>query len=272
MIGGIALITSIVLTGCHNIGVNNNNKIKIDDNIIAMKEIPFVRYRFNSYGESEIKFIERNMKRFVGPVHMAEIPLSVNTNTEAEALDGLGNIVKFLYIDVTDSDIENGFSADTIDLLENLGDAYFDRYMLKDKSSQMYQIAADRLKDQIADILDVEPEEIGVCGSPISFRGSEGEIGQACLTAVKARELLAEYSENVDLVPSANHECMDCCGCIRYIVVEHDIPAMANKQTKSTKTNKDSSSSENGKELSNSDGKKSGKASKIKGFALPKYF
>jgi hypothetical protein len=75
---------------------------------------------------------------------------------------------------------------------------------------------------QLCSQLRKSEEMFGVCSSPLSF----SEL--ACLTAVKARELMSVYSTIADVaLPSANHQCMNCCGCIRYLTVTADTEAPA---------------------------------------------
>lgn len=229
------MITSIVITDKYSIGVNSNNKIKVDGHLISISEIPFIRYRFENYGQAEIDYIKSNQDKFKGPIHMAEIKLKPGCSDILESMEDMEYLVKFIYVEVDDFDIANGLKDETVELLESITDYFFDRVMIKDNSSMMYPLAAERLKIAIEQALGntVQASDIGVCGSPLSFRHSDVE-GQACLTAVWARKLMAEYSESDDIVvPSASHECMTCCGCIKYLVVNTDLPAPLSTKEKS---------------------------------------
>jgi hypothetical protein len=80
---------------------------------------------------------------------------------------------------------------------------------------------------------------MGICSSPLSFDD------MACLTAVKAREIMSRYSTTTDVaLPSANHQSMNCCGCIRYVTVTEDIPAPSDGKQKQASGNKKNSSDE----------------------------
>lgn len=229
------MIASIVFKGMHNVGINGNQKIKVDGHLLSLADIPFVRYRFENYGETELEFIKNNKAKFNGPVHLAEVTLSANSCTVLDAMDDIDNLAKFLYVPIDDADIANGLKPETVELLGAVKDCFFDRVMIKDNSSMIYALAADRLKIEIEKALGdtFKASDIGVCGSPLSFRNSDVE-GQACLTALWARKLMAEYAESADIVvPSASHECMTCCGCIQYLVVESDIPAPLSAKEKS---------------------------------------
>ena len=41
------MITSIVLTGEYSIGIDKNDRFQVGDKKISLKEVPFVRYRFD---------------------------------------------------------------------------------------------------------------------------------------------------------------------------------------------------------------------------------
>lgn len=242
------MVTSIVLTGRYNIGISETNKIKTPDNItIDVKDIPFVRYRFDSYNQDDIDFILNNKKQF-SCVHLVEITLDENT---PELLDDITNademIGKLVYVNVTDTEVNNGLSDETLDMLRNIEDHDYDRIIIRDKSTSLHSVALTRIKNQIKQTIDIGVDEIGVCGGACCFMD-----GNACLTAVRARELLAKYSEKDDMVvPSANHEgkldtidiensCTNHCGCIRYHIYNSDMPAPTSRSHKSSdKSNKE---------------------------------
>ena len=231
------MVTSIVLTGTYKIGISATGKIKTPDNItIDLKDIPFVRYRFQTYGEEQYKFIQENKKNFPC-VHIVEIELDTNTvdiiNKITEMDDMIGKIV---YIPINDNHIINGFSDEELQLIKDVSDCEFDRLAIKDKSTTLQSIALTKLKKQVSGASGIEENEIAVCGGAYCFMN-----GNACLTAVRAREMLAKYSERDDVVvPSANHEgkidavdsndvCTNKCGCIRYHIYNSDMPAPASK-------------------------------------------
>lgn len=231
------MISSIVLTGCHNIAVSSNNKIKVDGNILSVeKDIPFVRYRFNNYGENEIAYIKNMMNKFEYSTHLVEINLSANTANELSLMsDILDSIAKYIYIDITDSNVDmNDVSEEVKNYIDSFIDNFeVDRIMLRDKTSKLDTVAAKKIIKSLEALTGLDYNTFGVCSSPLSF----GDW--ACLTAVRARELMAIYSKYADVaLPSANHQCMNCCGCIRYFVVSNDTEAPLDTKAK-TKTDKE---------------------------------
>lgn len=241
------MVVSIVLTGRYNIGVNGNNKIKVNDKLIEMKDIPFIRYRFNEYTEEDIEFIKKNKEKFNGPIHLIEISLNDKTRNVLDMVNSMEDVPKFIYVPINDEDIAMGIKDNTLELLKGISDYFFDRVMIKDNTSMLYPLAADKIKFKIEEALNgaIPARDIGICGSPLSFRNNTTE-GQACLTAVWARKIMAEYSSTPDIVvPSASHECMTCCGCIQYFVVDHDLPApLSSKEKAASKDNKETKDKE----------------------------
>lgn len=230
------MISSIALKGMYDIGVNENNKFKMGDTTMSISDVPFVRYQFDSYDESQIEYIKKMMKKFNYSVHLYEIH-----NLSPEDIDGIEtleqeipNLAKFLYIKVDDETVLNKKFTFSLDIVESVIDSCeINRIMLKDCSSTLDNVTATILRNQIAEATDFDIDDIGICGSPLSF----GEL--CCLTAVKAREIAAEYSDNKDFpLPTANHQSMNCCGCIRYYTFENSVSAPAVKGSKS-KTTKD---------------------------------
>lgn len=227
------MITSIVVTGTHKIGMNSNKKIKVDDQILSVeKDIPFIRYRFNQYTETEYEYIVNSMKQFCFSTHLAEVLLSENTAATISYLAGtIKNIAKYVYVDITDDEVVAGqISADKVALLDTLRGLDIDRIMLRDKTTKLDTITAKRFIKELSKRLGFAENTFGVCSSPLSF--SEW----ACLTAVKARELMSIYSTIADVaLPSANHQCMNCCGCIRYMTVSADTEVPADGKVKAAK-------------------------------------
>lgn len=241
------MVASLVLTGQYNVGLNSNGKTKVDGHLLSLTDIPFVRYRFGTYAKEQYEYILKNMEKFKDQIHLIEMNLEPGIVESIEAFHSVFDpaeksekIAKFLYISVDDEVKANGLSEETINLLKSVSEEYFDRIMLKDNTTELYEIAADRIKIQIENALDglVSSRDIGICGSPLSFRSNDTE-GQACLTAVWARKIMSEYAENPDItIPSASHECMTCCGCTRYFVISEDIPAPLSSKEKAA-NNKD---------------------------------
>lgn len=244
------MITSIVLTGMYNIGISDTGKIKTPDGVtISIKDIPFVRYRFDTYGEKELDFIKKNKEKFPC-VHLVELTLNDDTVDIAEAIEEMDeNIARIVYVPVTDAEVSRGLTDKQLEILGEVGELEIDRIMIKDKSNSMYELALDKLKKQVKEASGSELQDIGCCGGPCAFYS-----GNACLTALHAREILARYSERDDIVvPSANHEgnidkldhqdsCVNRCGCIRYHVYNSDMPAPMSKTSREKKSTSKKSS------------------------------
>ena len=265
------MIASIFLTGKYNVGIGDGQKVLIEGHTLSLKQIPFVRYSFDSYGEEEIEFIRGNQQKFVGPVHMAQVTLSPTCRKEIEDLKKLHNLAVFLYIPVYDQYITNGIPEDVKLMLEGLYGAEIDRVMIKDKTSMLYPVAAERLKSEICEAMDhgVSRYDIGICGSPLSFRNNDAE-GQACLTALWARRIMADYAESDDIVvPSASQECMTHCGCLQYFIIDKDIPAPVSKR-EAAKIEEVQNTSDDGSDTAEKAEKKEkvAKVPKAKGIAL----
>ena len=266
------MVTSIVLTGKYNIGISSSNKILTPDGItINLKDIPFVRYRFDSYGPEEIAFIQENKKKFPC-VHIVEVMLDGNTKNVLDTISDMDEMIgKIVYVPVYNEDVSTGISQNMLELVQSIKDCDFDRLMIKDKSDTLYALTINRIKKQIASVSGFKENDIGVCGGPGCFAN-----GQACLTAVRAREMLAQYSERDDIVvPSSNHEgkmdsaddlesCTNHCGCIRYHVYTSNMDApISESKGKKGKANKSKDTNTEKKETTKE--KKVSKP-KLKGF------
>lgn len=240
------MVTSIVLTGRHTLNINSFNKLKAGDNIISIeKDIPFVRYRFGVYTDADFQYIISTMDKLKYSTHLIELNLDTNTATNLEWLkNNIANIARFIYIDVTDEDVtRGGLTTDTLNLLMGIVQYNVDRVMLKDKSTKLDIVTAKKIIDALSKQTGIKRDNFGVCSSPLSF----GDM--CCLTAVRAREIMAVYSLIADVaLPTANHQCMNRCGCIRYIVIDSDTDVISeskanakkeskSKQSKSTKNN-----------------------------------
>lgn len=232
------MITSIRLNGMYNIKSNSNNKIKLEDNILHIeKDIPFVRYKFDGYGDDAVEYIKNMQSRFVKSTHLVEMKLNESTLTYYNNIKNNVQAAVFLYINVTPEMISQAsLTDDVINMLNMVQGCKFDRYMLKDTTDTLDYMVASKIIKQLSKQYKVKDINIGICGSPLSFRGLQ------CLPAVKARELMSIYNEHSDVpLPSANHECMNCCGCIRYIEVNSDTEAPLDKTKGKTKSKEDGS-------------------------------
>lgn len=217
------MISSIRLTGCHNVNITNR-KIKVNGQVLNIdKDIPFVRYKFETYGENEIAYIKNLKSQINRATHLVEIKLDANTlGIIANVREQIGNVAIYVYTDITDENVVTcNINEPNINSL--LG-SNIDRLMLIDKTSTLDPVTAKNLITQVGKITGLKPKDIGICSSPLSFGDN------ACLTAVRARELMSKYSDIADVaLPSANHQCLSTCGCIRYLLVNEDTEVIEEK-------------------------------------------
>ena len=235
------MISSIVLTGCYDIGVNASGNIKLDGHIFSPeKDIPFIRYRFENWGEEQYNYVKAMQQKFKNVTHLAEVILDVNSYNVVSKLKEIDNLAVYVYMTITDDVVANSaFDEASVSNLGSLNGLGVDRVCLKDKSTTLDTVAATKIINQLSKVIRMGAktgaDDFAICGSPLSFDGC------ACLTAVKARELMSKYNASSDVaLPSANHQCMNNCGCIRYIVVSDNVPAPADAHVKKEKadTNK----------------------------------
>ena len=228
------MVTSIVLTGKYNIGMNSNKKIKVDDQTLSVeKDVPFIRYRFEQYGEEEFAYINKIKQQFCNSTHLVELKACENIDEVLSQLEqNIQSVAEYIYIDVTEPEALNKHLDDSkIQLMSKASQFKIDRFMLKDKSTSLDAVAANAIIADIKKKTGIKENMVGICSSPLSFSES------ACLTAVKARELMSLYSPVSDMsLPSANHQCMNCCGCIRYMVVSNDLETPADSKVGVPKT------------------------------------
>lgn len=219
------MVSNLVLTGMYNIGVTDE-KYLLNGEKTSIKDVPFVRYRLNEYNEEVIKYIKDMQSKFKHSVHLVEVELGENTADTMEFIkSNLDNVAIYIYVKVYDNHVENGLSEDILGNLSGIaGTNMYDRIMIKDCSNSLYLVAANNMKAKIRSIVGGKEADIGICSSPLSF------CGEACLSSVQARNLIAIYSTSDECkIPSANHECMNTCGCIRHSVINSDIPAPIKK-------------------------------------------
>lgn len=238
------MITNILLTGKHNIRINEHRKMMAGDNVLNVdKDIPFVRYKFKEYTDTEIEYIKKMKEAINKSAHLVQVYLDENTPVVLQKLADL-NVAKYVYVTVTTEHVTNGaFDTETMRLVEGIRGMDIDRIMLLDKSDNLYMESKQVLIKQLIMTLRTTKDKFGVCSSPLAFEGNQ------CLSAIKARELLSLYSSSTDVaLPSANHQSMECCGCIRHIVIDSDTPDVVeataqvkngNSNTKKKKNNKD---------------------------------
>ena len=230
MKGIFAMISSLVVTGTYNIGRNSSNKICVEDNIMSIdKDIPFVRYRFSEYNDNSFEYIKKSIEIFNRSTHLAEVNLDNNTVAIINKLRE-NNMAVFVFVDITDADIANGaFNPYVVGAAEALktSGVHVDRFMIRDKTTSLDTVTAEKFIKQLMNMTGMQKKDFGICSSPLSFGN------YACLTAVKARELMSQYSTPADVaLPSANHQNMNTCGCIRYFVINNDLMAPSDGKAK----------------------------------------
>ena len=253
------MIVSLVFKDMHSVEINEHGNFKLktvtedsDGNKTVkyekqnIKDIPFIRYRFERYGDAEIEYIKKMQNIFKHSAHLAEVTASEVSSDTLDTLKrleiGVERLCKFLYINMDDKLLSDFTDAGILpgnieDALYNLNGITIDRVCIKDKTSAAGLSQVDSLRKRIANIVYTDSsryDRVAVCESPLTFYIDKNG---ACLTANIARELMAIYCRD-DLTqptPSANHQCMNCCGCIRYIIVDEDLKCEA-KKTKAAKS------------------------------------
>ena len=224
------MITSIKLSRACKIGMNTKGDIKLGENVINKKDIPFVRYDFGSYTDEDKAYIIQNMQSFDKSVHMIQYRVGESLFSDIEIMSELNDkVVKYLYVDITQQDMLNTTinPAFILQMEDAKAKCNFDRYMIVDKTDNMSLAAAKMIIKELANRLHVDIDKIGICSSPLCMDGN-----LACLTAVRARELAAIYSTSNDMAtPSSNHQDMNCCGCMRFIKIDNDTEAPADKKS-----------------------------------------
>lgn len=193
----------------------------------SVQEVVSISYHFEDHDDiAKLPEYVRGMQKiFPHTLHVVHLDTSYDSKELVKAnkqfFDSLPLIV---HLPVFDRDIENGTIADIESfsewqaVVEVLGSNPIDRYMLDDLTTSMYTDMANRLRKQAADMFGTDIESIGICGSPLS----DNEL--CCLSARLDREWAAKYVHNEFVVlPSANHQNMERCGCLRFVVIEHDV-------------------------------------------------
>jgi len=218
----------------HSIGITNN-KIEVGENLLDIKkEIPFLRYALGEITDDKLSYIKSMQEKFSASTHLIEITAEENPNiaeTVNKVRTTLDRIAVYAYFNITDDNVASGSLAFTmVEAIKSLKATNVDRIMFKDKTTTLDTVTSQNLIKQAAKESGFAVSMFGICSSPLSFGES------ACLTAIKARELMSKYSSIADVaLPSANHQCMNCCGCIRYIEVTEDIAAPPEKEKKQSK-------------------------------------
>ena len=215
------MVVSVEFKGENKLGVNANGKFFVDtesNKIESIKNVPIVSYK----KVNDIEFIKRNMEKFNLSCHVAFIDWDEANEKFIKELKDIG-VAVFIRILLVESNGEILVSC-PVEPFENW--ELIDRVVLVDGTTSMQITTLNDIKKSMATRTRKSANDIGVCGSPFSF----GE--DACLCAIWARKLMAKYTANTEVaLPSANHECMEECGCIRKIVITSDVEAPAVKES-----------------------------------------
>lgn len=225
------MVTSLRLSGMYTVHVNSKRNFSIGEKTFNIdKDIPIVRYSFKAYEEAEIAYIKKMMELFEKQTHIVEVNVTSNLGEVLAKLEEhLPNVAKFIRVEVTDEVVKNGIDCnnDFGFLMMACGHAV-DQVVLVDKSTSLDYLHCEKIIDTLSKRMGLSKIKFGICESPLSM----GE--RACLTAVKAREIMSKYGDESAPLPSANHQSMNECGCIRYLQIDADTKPMAEKVTNTT--------------------------------------
>ena len=214
------MIQCIKLNKQYKIEVNQDGKFTYGDIKMSTKDVPIIRIDFDKYDDDTIKYILDTKAIFQYSTILIEIHSDRVTIEDINSLKEISEqCAMYIYINITDNELDSlELGNEIIDIIDYCIDNLdIDSIALVDKTSKLNAVTAKELINNMAVQFMVESEHISICNSPLSYNG------YACLTAVKARELMAKYSVVDDVpLPTANHE-KSCCGCIQYIEIVHDI-------------------------------------------------
>lgn len=227
------MITSLKFTKAVEVNIGNTGKFKVaeNENVLALKDIPAVRYKFDRYEDEDIAFIKQMHEKFKHSVHVVEfelmdhdVPLLYNKLHEA-----VENIAVIVHVSLNDSHAETReFTEVEQEKLQELRTVPINRLMLHDRSMNLDYQALARLQDLALKLSKMNIKLIGCCGSPYT------DSSNSCLNAALCREWSAKYNkEGEGALPSANHNSTDSnCGCLRYITIKDNIQAINSERGK----------------------------------------
>lgn len=239
------MIVSLAFNKKYNASVNEhgyfNLKVKKKDTSgetvkfekQSISEIPFIRYRFDSYGPDEINYIRKMQQTFNQSAHLAEIIVKdpqVALDSVKCLKANLEKICVFVKFEMNDEIAQyitenRQFSGDIGEHMADFKNLGVDQFSVKDCTSCCSIETMNEARRVVArNVYGTETRynKIGICSSPLCFCEAE----TACLTAAKSREYMARYAVTGvgGCTPSANHQSDEnCSGCIRYFIVDQDI-------------------------------------------------
>lgn len=220
------MITSILFKKVVNVGVNSKREIFVNIGEKEVKlnldtDIPVIRYKFDGeIGNDEVTFIKNNMLVFNRTVPILELKYdAIGVELLRQIREANMQIGVILHVDIFENEVLNKALNPEHKAFTNIAGLNVDRVVFNDVSDKMDTIAFNTLVKEFADAHGMNKKDIGICGSPLSF----GE--NCCLSSIKAREIMAKYSTIMDLpLPSGNHQDMNTCGCMRYVVINDNLP------------------------------------------------
>lgn len=227
------MITSLKFLKTVKVNVGNTGKFKVFDNenIFTLKDIPAVRYKFETYEDSDIAFIKEMHSKFKHSVHVVEFDVMVH---DVPALyqklhEAVENVAVIAHIGLNDAHAETRvFTEEEQQKLQELRTVPINRLMLHDRSDKLDYQALSILKDAVLKLAKISDKSLGYCGSPYT------DSTNSCLNAAMCREWSAKYNkEGEGSLPSANHNSTtESCGCLRYIIIDSDIEAVNTERGK----------------------------------------
>lgn len=227
------MIRSLKLNGMHNIRVTGDGKFAYDGDKMNIKEVPMIRFEMDKYDDEAVEYIKGLQSIFKYSTMFIQIHAETVSVEEIDRIKQLkDSCAIYLYLDILDENILSNEVALDDAIMDSLDYATdnldLDGVSLVDKSTILNAVNAKALIDSAADEFGWDKKTISICNSPLSC------TGYACITAVKAREIMAKYSTEDDVpLPTANHE-KSCCGCIQFTKIEHDTDVMTQKSVKSS--------------------------------------
>lgn len=97
------------------------------------------------------------------------MPLSLTAGADIDRItEKFDNVIPYLYLDIEDEDVDrHSLSDDKIELLNKFKEsgAFVERVMLRDKSTSLYTISGNKIREQVASILEMSSFDIGFCQS-----------------------------------------------------------------------------------------------------------
>lgn len=215
------MVTSLLINGTYKVRVNSAGDIKVGERKFNVhKDIPVLRYKLPVYDDNAIEYIKKMQEKFPESLHIVQVEASqLSVELWNNTLDEMG-VAKYLYIDITDDVVNNGtFGQEMLAGLAVYSGTQIDRVMLRDRleTQLLNTLSARPLRQEVCKALSLKENMVGFCDSPLSLGDT------ACLQAEKARELMAKYCEVTSMsLPTSNHQCMNNCGCMRYIEITED--------------------------------------------------